>query len=92
MHEQDFVAKAPRLPEVVRHHHDLGPARVHRANGIFDFVGGAGIETRGRLVEKQDFRRKRPSASEGESLLFTAREHACRVLGKAFKPDPAQRV
>ena len=92
MHEQDFIAEAPCLPEVVRDHHDLGAARVHRGNAPLDFVGGPGIKTRGWLVEKQYFRRERPRSSEGEPLLFTAGEHPCGMLCKVFESDPAQSV
>src|SRR5437588_503742 len=51
MHEQDFIAEAPCLPEVVRDHHDLGAAGVHRDNTLLDFEGSPGIKTRGWLGE-----------------------------------------
>src|SRR5438270_11193620 len=46
MHEQDLVADSPRLPEVVRDHHNLGSRTMQRVDDPLDLVRGAGIEIR----------------------------------------------
>ncbi len=70
--EQDFVAEAARLSQIVRGHHDLGPACVDLANDRFDLACGAGVEVRGGLVEEQHLGLERPRSSEREFLLLAA--------------------
>ena len=83
--EQDLVAEAPRLPEVVGHHHDLGARRVQCRDDPLDLVRGAGIEVRGRLVEEEHFGLQRPGAREREPLLLAAGQHARRALRIALR-------
>jgi len=73
MHEQYFVAEAMRLPQVVRHHDDLGPGSVQGGDDSFDLVRGTRIEVRGRLVKEQDFRVQRPDPRQRQPLLLAAR-------------------
>src|SRR5450755_568545 len=91
-HEKDFIAQAPRLPQVVRHQHDLGSARVHRGYRLLDFLSRTRIEAGGRLVEKQNLRGKRPGAGERESLLLTAGENARVTMREMLEPNSAQRI
>ena len=67
-----FVAEAARLSQVVRGHHDLGPACVDLANDRFDLACGARVEVRGGLVEEQHLRVERPCPSKREFLLLAA--------------------
>src|SRR4029079_5802532 len=53
--EKYVVAKSSRLAEVVRGHHDLGPARVDLTDDRFQLAGGTRIEVGRRLIEKQHF-------------------------------------
>ena len=90
--EQDLVAQAVRLAEVVRHHHDLGAGRVQRGDDLLDLVRRARVEARRRLVEEQDFRSQRPHAGEREPLLLAAGEHARRAAADRLEADLAQRL
>ena len=87
--EQHLVGEAPRLTQVVRHHHDLRAGRVHRRDDALDLVGRARIEARGRLVEEQHLGIERPRAREREALLLAAGEHARRPVGEAPSPTRA---
>ena len=93
--EQDLVAQAPRLAEVVRGHHDLGAGarRIARIDRL-DLARRAGIEARGRLVEEQHFRPQRPGARQREALLLAAGQHARRPVREVREPDlaPAPRA
>ena len=88
MKQQDLVAQAPRLAEVVRHHHDLGAGGVHRADDLFDFVRRARVEVRGRFVEKQHLRMQRPRARQCEPLLLAAGQHARGLSRRALRVPP----
>ena len=92
MQEQDLVAQPLRLPQVVRHHDDLGALGMHRRDDAFDFVRRAGIEIGGRLVEKKNLRPQRPGARQREALLLAARKHARGALGERFEAHRAQRL
>ena len=50
--EQNLVAQAMRLPEVVRNQYDLGSGGVQSPDHFFDLVSGARIEARGGLIEE----------------------------------------
>ena len=76
--EQDLVAEAARLGEIVRRHDDLGAGGVERLDDRLDLARRAGIEVRGRLVEEQHLGVQRPGARQREPLLLAAGEHARR--------------
>jgi len=92
MDEQDFVAEAARLAEIVGDQHDLGPASVQAGDAALDLLGGTGIKIRSRLIEKDDLRRQRTGPSEREALLFTAGQRARRMCTHASKADSTQRL
>ena len=87
--EQDLVAEAVRLPEVVR-----APSRswcrprACAAMIVLDLVRRARVEARRRLVEEQHFRAQRPRARQREPLLLAAGEHARRVVRAARRARP----
>ena len=79
--EYDVAREAPRLPDVVRRHHDLDAASPRSRADVLDGLRGGGIEARGRFVEEQDFgiaRERAASASlccsPPESLAPAVRE------------------
>src|SRR5215813_5867668 len=55
INEENLVAETVRLAEVMRDHHDLRSGLVHRFDDALYLQDCAGIEVRGRLVEKQHF-------------------------------------
>ena len=84
------AADAPGLAEIVGRHHHLDAARGDRAHDVLDRLGGGGIETRGRLVEKQHLRIARQRAGEREPLLFAARQPPRRTRCETVKADQGQ--
>ena len=91
--EQDLVAQAPRLAEVVRGHHDLGARGVEspgsrlrpRASrpGSRLAVGSSRNSTSGS---------QRPGAREREALLLAARQHARRPSATCARPTLSSAV
>src|SRR5687767_2870782 len=92
VHEQDLVAEAPRLAQVVGRHHDLGAARANLADDRLQLSRRTGIEVSGGLVEKQHFRAQRPRAGERELLLLAARKQPRRLMRTAFQPHGLQDI
>ena len=90
--EQDLVAEAPRLAEVVRRHHDLGAARVDLAHDVLDLARRLGIEVRGRLVEEQHFGTQRPRAREREASAARRPRARARAVGERAQADGGERV
>jgi hypothetical protein len=74
--EQDLVAEAAGLPEVVGAHDDLRARIPDRLDDPLDLGARARIEARGRFVEEQHLGPQRPCAREREPLLLAAGEHA----------------
>ena len=90
--EQDLVAQAMRLAEVVRHHHDLGAGGVQRDDHLLDLVGRARIEARRGLVEEQNFRAQRPHARQRQRAAARRRKaRAPRGSRMRVEADLAQR-
>ena len=89
--EQDLVAEAARLPEVVRAHHDLRSGVTDRLDDPFHLGACSRVEARGGLVQEQHLRSQCPGAREREPLLLAAREHARGAVREMCEPDALER-
>ncbi len=89
--EQDLVAEALGLAEVVRDQHDLGAGGVDRGDHRLDLARRRRVEARRRLVEEQHLGREHPRAGQREALLLAAGEHARRMVGETGQSDAGQR-
>ena len=70
----------------------LTPDGRDGAHDVLHRLGGGGIEARGRLVEKQDFRIARERAREREPLLLAAGKFSRRAIGERARGRPASAV
>jgi hypothetical protein len=91
VHEQHLVAEPPRLAEVVGRHDHLRSRRIERPDHALDLARRGRVEARGRLVEEQHLRVKRPRPRQRQALLLAAREHARRAVLEMRKPDALER-
>lgn len=72
VHEDDLVRKASRLAYVMRHQYHLGAVVMRLDEQSLDGQGRGRIETRSRLIQKQDVGIEAESAGEAEPLLLTS--------------------